>query len=62
MSEKQGKAWWELCRAGLPLLADAAQQCWQQGKKFELRNDIQVRGSLRALLKQANWEAERQTQ
>jgi hypothetical protein len=59
MNTKQGIAFWELCRTGLPLLADAATESWERGKKFELGNDVSVPKSLKALLDQANWEVEK---
>lgn len=59
MSTKRTMAFWELCRQGFPLLADAASDCWERGKRFELQNDIQVARSLKALIDQCNWEIER---
>jgi ubiquinone biosynthesis protein UbiJ len=59
MSTKRSIAFWELCRQGLPLLADAANDCWERGKRFELETDVQVAKSLKALIEQCNWEIER---
>jgi len=59
MSTKQSLAFWELCRQGLPLLADAASDCWDRGKKFELEQEIEVAKSLKALIDQCNWEIEK---
>jgi hypothetical protein len=58
MSPKRSIAFWELCRQGLPLLADAASECWERGKRFEL-GDVQVAQSLKELIDQCNWEIER---
>jgi hypothetical protein len=58
MSPKRSIAFWELCRQGLPLLADAANECWERGKRFEL-GDVQVAQSLKELIDQCNWEIER---
>ncbi|WP_296807389.1 hypothetical protein [Thiocapsa sp.] len=59
MSTQRSLASWELCRQGLPLLADAANECWERGKRFELRNDIAVSRSLKVLIDRCNWEIER---
>ncbi|MCG6896642.1 MAG: hypothetical protein LJE61_09135 [Thiocapsa sp.] len=61
MSTKQSIALWELCRQGLPLLADAAFKCWECGKTFELGKNIEVAKSLEDLIDQCNWEIERPT-
>ncbi|UHD16627.1 hypothetical protein [Thiocapsa bogorovii] len=61
MSTQRSLAFWELCRQGLPLLADAASDCWERGKQFELRNDIAVTRSLKVLIERCNWEIERTT-
>jgi hypothetical protein len=59
MSTQRSLAFWELCRQGLPLLADAANDCWEHGNRFELRNDIAVTRSLKVLIDRCNWEIER---
>lgn len=59
MSTKQSIAFWELCRQGLPLIADAASDCWERGKKFELETDVALAKSLQSLIDQCNWEVER---
>lgn len=61
MSTIQSIALWELCRQGLPLLADAASRCWERGRTFELERDIEVAKSLEDLIDQCNWEIERAT-
>jgi hypothetical protein len=61
MSSKQSLAFWELCRQGLPLLAEAASACWERGMKFELQQDVQVAKSVKALIDQCNWEIERRS-
>jgi hypothetical protein len=61
MSTQRSLAFWELCRQGLPLLADAADDCWERGKRFELRGDIAVTRSLKLLIERCNWEIERTT-
>ncbi|NCA70422.1 MAG: hypothetical protein EOM91_09980 [Sphingobacteriia bacterium] len=59
MTAKQSLALWELCRQGLPQLADAALDCWNRGRRFDLGQDINVARSLKALIDQCNWEVER---
>ncbi len=59
MSPKQSLAFWELCRQGLPQLAETALQSWDRGKRFDLAQEITVARSLKALIEQCNWEIER---
>ncbi|RKT46159.1 hypothetical protein [Thiocapsa rosea] len=61
MSTQRSLAFWELCRQGLPLLADAADDCWEHGKRFELRSDIAVTRTLKVLIDRCNWEIERKS-
>ena len=59
MSTKRTIAFWELCRQGLPLIADAANDAWSHGKAFRLSSEIKVARSLKDLIEQCNWEVER---
>jgi hypothetical protein len=59
MITKQSLAFWELCRQGMPLIAEAAGDCWRNGRTFELGKEVRVARSLKALIDQCNWEIER---
>jgi hypothetical protein len=45
----------------MPLIADAAGDCWRSGRTFELGKDVKVARSLLALIDQCNWEIERRS-
>ncbi len=59
MTPTQSQAVWELCREGLPSLADEAADCWERGVQFALQPGIHIARGLEALIEQANWEVER---
>jgi hypothetical protein len=59
MTTNQLAAVWELCRQGLPLLADEAAQCWNQGRPFRVQLGVRVGRAIELLIEQCNWEVER---
>lgn len=59
MSPKQSLALWELCRQGLPLLAETAKERWEEGKHFDLTHDFGLARSVKALIDECNWEIDR---
>lgn len=56
MTVNQRQAIWELCRQGLPLLAQAAETQWSVGQSFKLDSGIQVARQVRKLIDQCNHE------
>ncbi len=42
MTISQSQALWELCRQGLPLSADEAERCWEQGQTYQLREPVKL--------------------
>lgn len=60
MTSTQSQAIWELCRQGLPLIADEAAECWDQGLHFKLRAPVRLARSVEALIAQCNWEVDRE--
>jgi hypothetical protein len=60
MTTSQTKAVWELCRQGLPLIADEAARRWDQGQPFELDAELRLARSIKYLISQCNWELRRQ--
>jgi hypothetical protein len=58
MTSTQSQAVWALCRQGLPLAADEAEQCWSRGQAYHLDFLGQIPRSINALIEQCNWETE----
>ena len=56
MTISQAHAVWELCRQGLPLSADDAEMCWEQGKTYRLDEPVKLPREVEDLIKQCNWE------
>lgn len=56
MTFTQTQAVWELCRQGLPLLADEAAECWERGMQFKLQSRVRIARAVEALIEQCNWE------
>jgi hypothetical protein len=56
VTNTQSSTLWEICRQGLPLLADEAAERWDQGQPFELQPRFHVAPTLEAMIKQCNWE------
>jgi hypothetical protein len=59
MTTSQTQAVWELCRQGLPLLADEATERWNQGQPFELDAELRLARYIKYLISQSNWELRR---
>jgi len=59
MTFTQTQAVWELCRQGLPLLADEAAEHWERGLQFRLRSQVRIARAVEALIDQCNWEVGR---
>lgn len=59
MTFTQSQAVWELCRQGLPLLADEAAECWDRGLQFKMQSQIRIGRAVEALIEQCNWEVTR---
>jgi hypothetical protein len=57
MTTSQSQAIWELCRQGLPLSADDAERCWEQGDTYELDYHVKVPRLVNALIDECNREA-----
>ena len=56
MTISQAQALWELCRQGLPLSADEAELCWEQGQTYQLREPVKLPREVECLIEQCNWE------
>lgn len=56
MTISQAHAIWELCRQGLPLSADEAEKCWEQGKAYRLDEPVKLPREVEGLIDQCNWE------
>jgi len=56
MTISQAHAVWELCRQGLPLSADEAERCWEQGRAYRLDEPVKLPRGVEALIDQCNWE------
>ncbi|MBB1073844.1 hypothetical protein HUU62_05390 [Rhodoferax sp. 4810] len=56
MSPTQHRAIWELCRQGLPLVADAAAASWREGRAFKLDSRVVVGREIHSLIEQSNQE------
>lgn len=56
MTISQAQALWELCRQGLPLSADEAERCWEQGQTYQLRVPVKLPWEVEGLIEQCNWE------
>ena len=56
MTISQAQALWELCRQGLPLSADEAERCWEQGQTYQLREPVKLPWEVAGLIEQCNWE------
>ena len=56
MTISQAQALWELCRQGLPLSADEAERCWEQGQTYQLREPVKLPWEVAGLIEQGNWE------
>ena len=61
MTNTQTSALWEICRQGLPQLADEAAACWNKGLDFQLQPELHLARAVEALIDQCNWEV-RQTE
>lgn len=59
MTFTQSQAVWELCRQGLPLLADEAAECWERGMQFKMQSQVRIARAVEALIEQSNWEVGR---
>ena len=59
MTFTQTQAVWELCRQGLPLLADEAAERWERGLHFRLQSQVRIARAVEALIEQCNWEVGR---
>jgi hypothetical protein len=62
MTPSQNKAVWELCRQGLPLVADEAAAKWSRGERYMLDQRISVAREVKKLVEMSNWEACSQSQ
>ena len=62
MTTSQNQAVWELCRQGLPLIADEAAKRWDQGQPFELDAQLHLARSIKYLISQCNWELRRRVE
>jgi hypothetical protein len=56
MTNTQTSTLWEICRQGLPLVADEAAECWDKGQPFEMEPKYRLARSVDALINQSNWE------
>ncbi|HYN76736.1 MAG TPA: hypothetical protein VES73_02965 [Lamprocystis sp. (in: g-proteobacteria)] len=56
MTNTQSSALWEICRQGLPLLADEAAERWNKGLDFQVQRELHLARALEALINQCNWE------
>jgi hypothetical protein len=56
MTTSQAQALWELCRQGLPLSADEAEHCWEQGQTYKLREPVKLPREVECLIELCNWE------
>lgn len=59
MTISQSQAVWELCRQGLPLMADDAEILWRNGRSFEPDTHLRLSRETLSLIEQSNWEASR---
>ena len=62
MTTNQSLAVWELCRQGLPLIADEAEASWNLGQTFQIQSPVALARSIRELLDRCNWEASQRRQ
>ena len=58
MTSTQSQAIWALCRQGLPLAADEAEQCWSRGEPYHLDYCGKIPRLLNTLIEQCNWETQ----
>ncbi len=56
MTPSQDRAVWELCRQGLPLVADEAAATWAKGERFMLDQQVRVAREVHKLVDMCNWE------
>ena len=56
MTSSQTHAIWELCRQGLPLSADEAEHCWEEGRVYRLEEPVKLPREVECLIEQCNWE------
>ena len=56
MTTSQSHAIWELCRQGLPLSADEAELCWEEGRVYRLQEPVKLPREVQWLIEQCNWE------
>jgi hypothetical protein len=56
MTISQAHAIWELCRQGLPLNADEAERCWEEGREYRLQEPVKLPREVDLLIDQCNWE------
>lgn len=59
MTISQSQAVWELCRQGLPLMADDAEILWQRGETFQPDTHLRLSREALSLIERSNWEASR---
>lgn len=62
MTISQSQAIWELCRQGLPLMADDAESRWSNWKTFEPEIHVRLSREALALIERSNWEVRRHAQ
>jgi hypothetical protein len=58
MTTTQSRAIWELCRQGLPLAADEAEERWIRGESYHLSSWVKLPRSISALIELCNWESQ----
>lgn len=56
MTISQSQAVWELCRQGLPLMADDAESHWSNWKTFEPDTHVRLSREALVLIERSNWE------
>jgi hypothetical protein len=56
MTFNQAQAVWELCRQGLPLVADDAEEHWEKGEPFEMHEQLKLSWGVLQLIERCNWE------
>jgi hypothetical protein len=58
MTISQMQAVWELCRQGLPLIADEAEEHWETGQVFDLDMQVSIPRGVEHLLERCNREVD----
>ncbi len=59
MTNNQLQAIWELCRQGLPLMADEAASHWESGEVYQLDTWFHLPRETEGLIDRCNWENRR---